>query len=139
MRNVVLLVFYSSPGSDARMRQLSDHVKQVEASGAQIIALPIDGKSAATTGAPYTVVAEGGDETVKAYGLLRRTLVNLDGEDRVPLPAHMEMLVDRYGYVRARWLPRENDAWNDLSRLGLIVQSLTAEPEIRPPPDDHVH
>ena len=52
------------------------------------------------------------------------------------VPAHMELLIDRFGYVRARWLPGDQPDWHDLIRQ---VEVLAAEPQVRPPPDDHVH
>lgn len=58
---------------------------------------------------------------------------------KASVPAHMELLIDRYGYARVRWLPRGGNAWRDLERLGAHIQALAAEPEIKPPPDDHVH
>jgi putative copper export protein/mono/diheme cytochrome c family protein/peroxiredoxin len=136
---VVLLVFFSSPGSDTRMRELAQHTARLEAAGAKIIALSVDGKGGEKAAVPYAIVAEGGEETVRAYGLLRRTLADADPQDQAPVPAHMELLVDRFGYARARWLPRESEAWRDIERLSALIMALAAEPEIKPPPDDHVH
>ncbi len=138
-QSVVLLVFFTAPMSDARMRQLTDNNARLNEAGARIIAIPVDGKYAARLPAPYGVALEGGAETVSAYSLLRRTLTDADPQDRAPVPAHMELLVDRFGYVRARWSPGEGDAWRDIDRLSAHIKMLAAEPEVRPPPDDHVH
>jgi putative copper export protein/mono/diheme cytochrome c family protein len=138
-RSVVLLVFYTLPASEARMRQLADNIAALRGTGAELIVVPVSAHSATHFPAPYTVVMEGGAETVSAYSLLRRTLSDADPQDRAPVPQHMELLVDRYGYARARWLPHESGAWRDIERLITYIKALAAEPEIRPPPDDHVH
>jgi putative copper export protein/mono/diheme cytochrome c family protein len=138
-RSVVLLVFYSLPASEARMRQLADNISALRGAGAELIVVPVSARSATHFPAPYTVVMEGGAETVSAYSLLRRTLSDADSQDRAPVPQHMELLVDRYGYARARWLPHESEAWRDIERLVTYIRALAAEPEVKPPPDDHVH
>lgn len=59
-------------------------------------------------------------------------------------PLHMEILLDRFGYARARWLQTEDSrqGLNDGSELTLLFQQidiLQAEPKLLPPPDEHVH
>lgn len=135
-RSAVLLVFYSEPGSDARLAQLSQALPQLRASHVEPLAVPI-GVSGRDTGLP--TVADGAAEAVRAYALLRRTLSTLDARDRSPLPAHMEVLIDRFGYVCGRWLPGENAGWQDIERLLAQARALAAEPQQRAPPDDHVH
>jgi putative copper resistance protein D len=85
------------------------------------------------------VVVEGATEAARTYALLRRTLSNLDARDEQPVPEHMELLVDRFGYVRARWLPDRGAGWDDTSRLIEQIAALAREPQVRPAPDDHVH
>jgi putative copper resistance protein D len=137
-RSVVLLVFFSdSDASRARLAELAAVQARLEGAGAQILAVPTSGTQGA--GAPGRVVLEGGDATVAAYSLLRRTLRDADAHDERPVPGHMELLVDRYGYVRARWLPGEDEAWRDPDFLLPQVRALGAEGRLRDPPDDHVH
>lgn len=135
-RNAVLLVFFSEGTSDSRMREYAVNVEALRSAGAEVIAIPVDGESRLLTAAPFTVAVEGGTETVIAYSLLRRTLADADPHDRAPTPKHMELLVDRFGYIRARWLPGESANWPDLVQQ---VRTVAAEPQIKPPPDDHVH
>jgi hypothetical protein len=56
----------------------------------------------------------------------------------------MEILLDRFGYARARWLQREDSrqGLKDVSDLTFLFQQidiLQAEPKLLPPPDEHVH
>ncbi len=48
-----------------------------------------------------------------AYELLSRTLSNRGDETRIVLErSHMEFLIDRFGYIRARWIPDdESGGW----------------------------
>ena len=51
----------------------------------------------------------------------------------------MEFLIDRQGYLRARWIPGEGPAAGAISRrLRDEIQSLTDEIAATPP-DEHVH
>jgi putative copper resistance protein D len=55
---------------------------------------------------------------------------------RVP-PVHAEFLIDRSGYIRARWLPKED---NSRSHPGFIAGQLDVLRRERlhsPPPDIH--
>jgi putative copper resistance protein D len=138
-RNAVLLVLFSLPGSQARLEQLARSYATLRETGAEVIAVPIAAVGATAEGLPFPVVIEGADESVRTYALLRRTLSNADARDSSPLPPHMEMLIDRFGYVRARWLPGEGEGWRDLELLKGQLAALAREPQVKPPPDDHVH
>jgi putative copper resistance protein D len=137
-RSVVLLVFFSdSDASRARLPELVFARSRLESAGVEVLAVPAPGTRLPQW--PGRVVVEGADVTLTAYGLLRRTLRNADAQDERPVPEHMELLVDRYGYVRARWLPGEDEAWRDPDLLLPQVRALGAEGRLRDPPDDHVH
>ena len=136
-RNAVLLVFFSLPASQARLEQLAAAYPSLRAAGAEVIAVPVAGTGAQDV--PFALVVEGAGETARAYALLRRTLSNPDPRDSSPVPQHMEVLVDRFGYVRGRWRPDEGKGWDDLSLLEAQLAALAREPQVRPPPDDHVH
>jgi putative copper export protein/mono/diheme cytochrome c family protein len=87
------------------------------------------------------IVDTDADAAAAAFGLLSRTLTNARTESvRVP-KLSAEFLIDRSGYLRARWLPSEDtgaDSWNDLDVLERQVTLLAQEP-LRPPPVDHDH
>jgi len=136
-RDAVLLVLFSLPASRSRQQQQAAAYGSLRASGMEVIAIPVAG--AAVPDLPFPVVIEGAGETVRAYALLRRTLSNPDPRDSSRMPEHMELLVDRFGYLRARWRPDEGEGWDDLDLLKAQVAALAREPQLRPPPDDHVH
>jgi len=53
---------------------------------------------------------------------------------------HIEFIIDRFGYLRARWIPEAKTRhWTDFPLLINELEKLAAEPEILPPPDEHVH
>ena len=58
-------------------------------------------------------------------------------------PSHMEFLLDRFGYARARWVPQDEEGagegWRDTQFLLGQIERIHREPRILPPPDDHVH
>lgn len=75
----------------------------------------------------------------QAYQLLTRTRADRGAPDQLDMPRrHAEFLIDRFGYVRARWVPAD-DGWDDSFDVPAQVQVLAAEPEILPPPDLHLH
>jgi putative copper resistance protein D len=77
---------------------------------------------------------------VRSYALFRRTLSKPDLLGEGTLPRHMEFLVDRFGFLRARWIPdADTDGWNQPDMLLQQVAQLNREKEILPPPGDHVH
>ena len=56
------------------------------------------------------------------------------------IPEHAEFLIDRFGYLRARWIPAiDESGWADISVLTKQLVQLNSEKEILPPPGDHVH
>jgi len=146
-RSAVLLVLFTLPGSQARLAQLAHEHPRLRAAGVEIIAVPIAaascprqdcGDAVGSSSLPFAVVADGAAETARAYALLRRTLANPDPRDNSP-PPHMEMLIDRFGYIRARWVAREGEGWQRLELLLEQLAALAREPQLRPPPEDHVH
>jgi putative copper resistance protein D len=75
--------------------------------------------------------------------LFRRDLTAA-GLKPVPPPVpHMELLVDRQGYLRARWIPERlgdtRDGWGDLNRLIAEIDRLTREVPVAPLASEHVH
>lgn len=135
-RNAVLIVFYTLPGSNARLAQLAEIYPRLRDARVEVLAVPVSQDAGQPT---LPALAEGAAETTRAYALLRRTLSNLDARDRTPVPQHMELLVDRFGYIRARWLPTDGAGWTQIEVLLAQARVLQRESQIKPPPDDHVH
>jgi len=96
--------------------------------------------AAITASIPFPFATQGASEITRSYALFRRTLSNPDLAGEGTIPKHMEFLIDRYGFLRARWIPAVDGAeWSDIALLMRQIEQLNREKEIRPPPDDHVH
>lgn len=125
-RNVsnVLLVF-SDPGQPANKARL-DALTQAR-------------DSLHSAGLEVLVVRDA--STQLSYELLSRTLSNRGSAGSIGLGRkHMEFLTDRFGYIRARWIPEdESNGWQDIELLRAMSLSLRTEPQVLPPPSDHVH
>ncbi|MFN0317140.1 MAG: CopD family protein [Burkholderiales bacterium] len=134
----VVLVFFSLPESGTRMAQWGESRVAVEAAGAKLLMVPL-GPAPARQAASLPVIIQGAEEAASTFLLLSRTLNDSNQGERGAFRSHMEMLVDRFGYLRARWLPREGNEWADMSALIAQVKALQTEPEILPPPDEHLH
>ena len=141
----VLLVLFSWPESRARLDQLRLAYPALSNGNTVVLAVPINdpnqqGMAAITADMPFPVVTQGAPEIARSYALFRRTLSNPDLAGEGTTPTHMEFLIDRFGFLRARWIPAVDGAgWSDMSVLMQQVEQLNREKEIRPPPDDHVH
>jgi putative copper resistance protein D len=141
----VLLVLFDLPESYQRLALLARSYETLQSLGAEIVAVPmtVDGPIIAKLGANppvyYPVVTEGATEIARAYGLFRRTLSPEGLKPDPPMPRHVEFLIDRAGYLRARWIPGELGAsWAEISALVAELQALNREAPA-PPPAEHVH
>jgi putative copper export protein/mono/diheme cytochrome c family protein/peroxiredoxin len=142
-KKTVLLVIFSWPNSRARLEALRDRAATLSALGVEIIAAPGDeiAAKALDSGALesflFSVIAGGSIDVASAYALLGRTLRNA-GEDVSGLrSSHCEFLIDRSGYIRARW----NEPLDARSSTQLETQIvlLNREAKVFSPPDDHMH
>lgn len=93
----VLLVLYRLPSSRARLQQLAAAEHDLAAAGLRLLAVPIDAKpaDAEVAGPLPDFAANTGADTAAAYALF-------EGAERIE---HCEFLVDRAGFLRARWKP----------------------------------
>jgi hypothetical protein len=48
-------------------------------------------------------------------------------------------LIDKQGYIRARWLPAESNGWRKFDVLMQQIDALRKENPTTPAPDEHVH
>jgi len=144
-KKAVLLVLFSWPESRARLDQLRQAYATISGGNTVVLAASVNDLSPAdlatiTTDMPFPVATQGGQEIARSYALFRRTLSNPDLAGEGTSPKHMEFLIDRYGYLRARWIPSvDGPGWADIGELTRQIEQLNREKEIRPPPDDHVH
>ena len=144
-QKTVLLVLFSWPESRARLDQLQTVYDKLSNGNAEILAVPmhdLDPQNMAelTANIPFPVVTQGAKEITKSYILYRRTLGRPDLLGEGSIPTHLEFLVDRFGYLRARSIPEaDGEGWANIDLLMRQVAQLKREKEILPPPDDHVH
>jgi putative copper resistance protein D len=137
----VLLVF-PDPDQEfslARLRELKGDLGRMRTYG--LIVLVISSFLDKGVSDPTTSVRGGANEIRESYELLSRTLVNRgDGRSLGMQRRHMVILIDRFGYIRARWIAdEETDGWSPTDRLLQQVNQLNAEPKILAPPDNHIH
>lgn len=137
-RSNVLLVF-PDPGQQSsvtRLHELNSVRDRMRASGLAVLVI----STTSDAGSP-TAVRTGADEIRTCYELLSRTLSNRgDGKSLGMNRGHMEFLIDRFGYIRGRWIvDEESPGWSPTDQLLKQVDLLNEEPRILPPPDDHVH
>ena len=144
-QRTVLLVLFSLPYAAPRMRQLA------EVYGEAAIPRPVDHRGADERGPlhPGAVAAILPSSTPSDPDGWRPTSARVCASGapsppaglrpEPPAPAHMELVIDRQGYIRARWIPGEGRAsWSDLTILRDEIQILASEVTALPP-DEHVH
>ena len=134
----VLLVTFTWPQSKERIEQLGQIYDQLAAQNTKVIAVPmqeLDAETAAQIAAkiPFPLVTDGASDIVTSYALYRRTLTRPDLLGVGTNPDHMEFLIDRYGYLRARWVPiGEQAGWGDVELLVKQSGLLKQEKQILP-------
>jgi copper resistance protein D len=147
-RGIVLLVFFTLPGSADRLVELNRLSVAFKLRGGEILGVPLADANAvyrALGGRPvfFPLAVEGAAEAGSAYILFRRDLTPEGLRPDPPPVRHMELLVDRQGYLRARWIPRDpgrdTEGWADLGRLQAEVDRLAREVPVAPLAAEHVH
>jgi copper resistance protein D len=141
----LLLVLFSWPDSQARLNQLRTTLNTITGAGTAILGVPMtdlpqNELASAILDMPFPVVTQGAHEISSSYALFRRTLSIPDLFAEGTRPKHMEFLFDRYGYLRARWIPDgDGPGWTNIGLLTEQLTQLNRERELLPPPGDHVH
>lgn len=144
-QKAVLLVLFSWPESRERLEQLRIAYATIKGSNTAVLAVPVHDLSsedaeAVSANTPFPVVTQGAGEIARSYALFRRTIAKPDLFGEGAFPKHIEFLFDRFGYLRARWVPEgEGGGWTDNNLLMQQINELNREREILPPPGDHVH
>jgi putative copper resistance protein D len=129
-RRIVVLVIYSLPGSRPRLAELAVAYPTLSTLGVEVIAVPVDAAPdairalALPTPALFPVVTEGAADIVHTYALFGTA-------------PHTEFLVDRQGYLRARWL--SDGTLPTVNTVLAEIQELNAEKVVAPLPAEHVH
>jgi putative copper export protein/mono/diheme cytochrome c family protein/peroxiredoxin len=145
-RQPVLLVFFTLPSSRGRLAQISQAYNDLRSLNAAVIAVPIgsDEKILSRIGVSppilFPVVTDGAADIVSTYALFRRTRAPEGALPNPPVPTHLEFLIDRSGYLRARWIPGgQTPGWSDIKVLLAEIHALNQETAVASPPAEHVH
>lgn len=141
----VLLVLFSWPQSQQRIHQIATAYAEMRDLNTEILLVPNRALSteelqAIVNVVPFPIAIEGWSEIKDSYWLYRRirTVPDLSGEGM--FPGHMEFMIDRFGYLRARWVAQfEGFGWQSIDALTLQLNKLNQEEEIMPPPGEHAH
>ena len=139
-----LLVIFSWPQSQARMEQLKQAYSRLSKQYIAVLAVPANELAAnemaqVAAELPFPVVTQSAAEIASSYALSRRTLTHPDIIGRGKIPDHMEFLIDRNGYMRARWIPTiDQPGWSDIDKLNQQISLLNREQLKMPYPEDFV-
>lgn len=136
----VLLAFLGGTDAAPRARELAAVYPELQRHRTQVLLAPLD-SGALPPGLPVPVLGSDAAGLWSAYELLSRTAGDRGRPDALGMDwTHAEFLIDRFGYVRARWIAQDDPAgWRDLADLYPELKRLNAEPRLRPAPDDHLH
>ncbi|TXI19092.1 MAG: c-type cytochrome [Nitrosomonas sp.] len=129
----VLLVFFSWPQSQMRIERLKLIYDRLSELNIAVLAIPLselapDELVQASIDLPFPIVTQGANEISASYSLWRRTMNNPDIIGRGTTPDHMEFLIDRNGYLRARWIPEgDQTGWAEIAVLIRQINLLNNE------------
>jgi putative copper export protein/mono/diheme cytochrome c family protein/peroxiredoxin len=140
---IVLLILVSFPESRERLEQLEKMAARLTSSGVEIILVANDAEryrsmvDSKPSQLPF--VTEGNDEIFKTYSLFSQSFEADGNSPGALLPKHTEFLIDKRGYIRARWIASEGSGWLDMENLLQEIEMLQKEKSQAQAPDDHVH
>jgi putative copper resistance protein D len=135
-RRLVLLALLVPDDTEERVAQLTAAHTRLKTAGVEIIVVPGANGARLMGNPPAFVVAEGNAEILESYALLARSF---NDNGLLAAPPHAEFLIDKQGYIRARWLPAEGPAWDELGNLLAQAERLNREKPSAPAPEEHVH
>ena len=115
----VLLVFCARPLPDPRLRELAAAEDQLARAGVRIVVMPMKGAVRPRTEPVSSLIADPEPGVVAAYSMFRPAAS--------AAADHFEFLVDRDGYLRARWAPGDTPDWSRIPDLLEQVETLKRE------------
>jgi len=132
-----LLVLYALPESLPRLSALAADEPAYVAAGARVIAVPRDKPLApehetVNERAPIMAIAD------PNVGMTYAMYAHRADKAGIGL-AHAEFLIDRQGYVRARWIGVPSSAANPTPELLSRIRALASEPPRTAPAQGHAH
>ncbi len=138
-RFVTLLVFHALPDSLPRLRALATEKPAFAEAGVRVIAVPVVISSPSTAAESVddgkSIFAITRPDVATAYAMFARQGID-SGSDA---PAHVEFLIDRQGYLRARWIGMPDGAKTQAAEMFAQIESLNREPPGAPPAEVHGH
>jgi copper resistance protein D len=140
---IVLLVLVSLPESSDHLKLLEKMATRLANTGVEIILVPQDTEKYASTvtgpASQLPIVTEGNDEIFRTYSLFGQSFETDGNSPEALVPKHTEFLIDKRGYIRARWIAKEGGGWADIENLLQEIATLQNEKSQAPAPDDHIH
>ena len=134
---LVLLVLADSRDAATRLQQLAQAAAPLNTAGVEIIAVLRDSRPGNRGApAPLPLVTEGNGEIHETYALFAGSVSDATAGAAA---AHVEYLIDKRGYIRARWLPAEGEAWRDPAAILRQAELLLKETPRAPAPEEHLH
>lgn len=127
----VLLVFCARPEADARLRELATAEDRLRSAGVRIVAIPMKAAARPRNESASSLIANPEPRVVAVYSLFR------PAADAAA--DHFEVLVDRDGYLRARWAPGDTPDWGRIPELLAQVGTLNREGPHEAGHAGHVH
>jgi putative copper resistance protein D len=127
----VLLVFCAHPETDARLAALAASESELRRAGVHVIAMPMRGAAGLREEPAESLLADPDPRVAAAYALF-----DPSGERA---PDHLEFLIDRDGYLRARWAPGDTPDWSRIPELLAQVETLKREGPHENTPAVHAH
>jgi putative copper resistance protein D len=137
--NTVLFVLYTLPHSLVRLGALAAERPKLAQAGVRVIAVPFDAPSRPvdTTGAgTSSMFAVVGPDVAVTYAMFA---TSDESNARRAAPAHVEFLIDRQGYLRARWLSLPDDQAEQTREILAQAALLNEEPPRERAPEGHLH
>jgi putative copper export protein/mono/diheme cytochrome c family protein/peroxiredoxin len=136
-RYIALVVFYTLPQSLPRLRSLAAERSALEQAGARVIAAPLSASSTSDTlNLDPSMVVITSPDVAAVYTMFGRRKNTASGE---LAPAHMEFLIDRQGYLRARWIGVPDAATDRMNWMLAQIEVLKHEPPHAPSSERHAH
>jgi putative copper resistance protein D len=137
-KHTTLLVLYTLPQSDTRLRALSGALPAYAARGTRIISIPMH--PGPDTAAPRergdSILASVAPEVAVAYAMFART----SGDESLRSASdHVEFLIDDQGYLRRRWVGLPSGPEARTAEVLQQIDALAQEPVRASAPEQHTH
>jgi putative copper resistance protein D len=135
---ITLLVLYTLPQSLPYLRALAAETSVFREIGARVIAIPLSGAAstdAESGGDRGSIVAITRTDAITAYAMFGRQ----EGDAATAAPAQLDYLIDRQGYVRARWIGVPDSPPNRVAETFDQAELLRRERQRAPLPAGHTH